>query len=95
MHSNVADDVVITMTKNDNCPKCGYRLNAATGQHGYEVPKVRDLSVCINCASLLEFNDDLSLRSLSDLEISTLADDVIEEVQTIQRFIRSQKTHYH
>ena len=43
------------------CPYCQYNLSAAS-HHSDALPSVGDLSVCIECAQLLVFDDDLMLR---------------------------------
>lgn len=51
------------------CPVCSSKLNAATGS---AAPKAKDLSICFVCSALLTFNDDMTVRNLSDVEIKEL-----------------------
>lgn len=51
------------------CPVCANKLNAATGA---KAPKAGDLSICFVCSALLTFNDDMTVRSLSDVELKEL-----------------------
>jgi hypothetical protein len=45
------------------CPKCGYTLDASTKLEGDKGgPKDGDVTVCIGCASVLEFGPELKLR---------------------------------
>jgi hypothetical protein len=44
------------------CPRCGYRLDAASDLIGGATPKPGDFSVCLNCGELLRFNRKRILR---------------------------------
>lgn len=46
----------------DSCPECGKRLDAATGLTSDRPPKPGDISVCVGCHAVLEFDDYLRLR---------------------------------
>lgn len=49
------------------CPKCGYTLDAATKVEGTKgAPEPGDLTVCLGCASVLQFGPELKL-CLADL----------------------------
>ncbi len=51
----------------DHCPHCGEILDAATAAEGkHEIPNPGDVSVCIYCAGLLVYADDMALTKLSD-----------------------------
>ena len=54
------------------CPLCGHKLDAAMGIDSDEPPDPGDYSVCINCASPLVYNDDLSLRLMTGQELREL-----------------------
>lgn len=47
-----------------HCPHCGYKLDAASvpGNKGKR-PIPGDFSVCLKCAAVLRFKDDLTLRA--------------------------------
>ena len=73
----------------NKCPACDYKLDGASspGREG-AVPSEGDLSVCINCASLLEFVEvDGALRSrLLDMEkLFELPDEVRLEIMRYHR----------
>jgi hypothetical protein len=44
------------------CPQCRAKLDAVTDPREGKRPKPGDFSVCIHCACLMIFNDDLTLR---------------------------------
>lgn len=47
------------------CPKCNQLLDAATSTEGDHHPSPGDISVCINCAEVLTFDEDLLLQPAS------------------------------
>jgi len=72
------------------CPYCDYKMDCATGEN--PDPKPGDISVCINCASPLRFNDDLTLRKLEpgefaalDFELKTRLHRYMATVRTLDR----------
>ena len=55
-----------TPVPTSRCPFCGHKLDAAmAGDPKYPdvIPKPGDVSVCISCASVLVFADDLTVRA--------------------------------
>jgi hypothetical protein len=46
---------------NSECPKCGKKLDGATGLNGATVPRKDDWSVCIYCGLPLVFDEMLRL----------------------------------
>jgi hypothetical protein len=73
-----------------HCPWCGYAMDAATNPNdGATQPKPGDLSVCISCASVLVFNDDLTLRACSPAELAETSPDVMGRIERIQWAIRT------
>jgi hypothetical protein len=61
-----------TRTPKCRCPWCGHRLDAAmAADHDKPdaAPKPGDVSVCISCAQILVFADDLTLRASMPGEI--------------------------
>lgn len=55
------------------CPCCGHTLDCATPVDGVMTPPQEgDLSVCINCATPLQFDANLKLVALSDDEMAQL-----------------------
>jgi hypothetical protein len=73
------------------CPYCDAPLDAATSPKGYE-PSPGCFSVCINCAQLLVFRDDLSLRAATTAEIKEIEEahpKFVAEITIMQRAVRS------
>jgi len=44
------------------CPECGKRLDGCSGVNHNDQPKAWDVSICIQCASIAVFGEDLRLR---------------------------------
>lgn len=65
-------------TPKSECPKCHYEMSRAACLEGDYEPSAGDLSVCLNCGTMLEYNDILVLKLLTDevwftLDIQTIA----------------------
>lgn len=58
---------VTTKIPEQPCPVCSKELNAATeAELQKSQPKEGDYSICGECASILVFNEDLSMRRLPE-----------------------------
>lgn len=68
-----------------NCPVCSSKVNAATGK---APPKEGDLSVCFVCCALLIFNRDMTIRSISDVELKDLCKSEREELFRVRDLVR-------
>jgi hypothetical protein len=74
----------------DECPYCGHKLDCATVATGGEVrPRPGDISVCIQCASILSYDERLKLRAVDENEMGTLDADTYLEVARVQAAIRA------
>ena len=69
------------------CPKCGKTLDAASSIEYATPPDPGDISVCIDCLTILRFTKDLSLLELTEAEISRLDPKTLAEVAEIRRMI--------
>ena len=69
-----------------NCLACGYAMDSATVVTSKRRPKPGDVSLCVRCANVAAFRDDLQLRPLTELEkVSVLSDPlIITAVQAIR-----------
>jgi hypothetical protein len=54
------------------CPACLTELNRATHPVYRVAPKPGDLNVCIECAAVTMYGDDLNLRALDEAERQAL-----------------------
>lgn len=55
----------------DHCPRCQHKLDAATSMD-YHTPKPGDLTVCINCAAICEWNQDMRLELFDPSKLRTI-----------------------
>ena len=84
-----------TRTPKSNCPFCLHKLDAAMSgdpAHPDVMPKPGDFSVCISCASILVFTDDLRLRAPNPGELETaFREDILLEraITRAQRAVQS------
>lgn len=78
-------------TKESICPGCGAKLDAATSTDGDYDPKPGSVSICAYCGSIAIFEDDMSLRPLTQEEIDELPDDAREQILSISEFIKHKR----
>lgn len=78
------------VTRSNLCPQCGYCLDRAIGATTDAPPVADDLSICINCGSLLVYQADLSLRlaTSSETEQAMQCENSRRVIQTAQSAIR-------
>lgn len=78
--------------KKSPCPTCGEYLDGATSLENRPPPKPKDLSVCFYCAELLEFDEDLTLVSLSEDKLSYLKEKEKESYDELMKVVRHIKS---
>jgi hypothetical protein len=54
------------------CPKCGKELGRATETVRGQTPRPGCLSFCLECEAMLMFQDDMTLRLVTDAEQSEI-----------------------
>ena len=83
--------VVTTRLKPSPCPSCGYEMDAATAAFEDVRPKPGDVSVCLKCAALLEFAEDMTFAPANTgrLDLETL--EQLAEVQAAVRKMQGEK----
>jgi hypothetical protein len=71
-----------------SCPACGHHLDRATNALGdIEPPHEGDISVCINCAETLMFDENLKLKIATEEDLESLPDGALEVIESIKQFI--------
>jgi hypothetical protein len=79
--------MLTTQIERDACPFCGHQLDAVTAgpENPDATPLPGDLTVCIQCAGLLVFDDQMKVRPpTSEEQAEMLADpQVIRLVEAI------------
>jgi hypothetical protein len=67
------------------CPECGAPLDAvSSARGGKDPPNAGDVSICIQCGTLLEFNNDISSRKLSPEAFAALPHEYRETLRRMQ-----------
>lgn len=56
------------VAKTCSCPTCKHPFDRASSVGHNEAPKTGDVSVCIECTAVNVFDEDGSLRPLTDVE---------------------------
>lgn len=57
------------------CPACGYAMDAATPGFGVGAPAEGDFSCCCRCGEMLVYEAGLTVRRITNAEITKLAED--------------------
>jgi hypothetical protein len=57
-----------TRTISSPCPHCGKSLDGATDPTGGAVPSPGDLTLCVYCAGVSIFGEDMQLRTATEEE---------------------------
>lgn len=71
------------------CPHCKKQLDAASSVKGDHVPRVGDLTVCIDCTTVLTWEVGMVLRPITDDELRKLPEEVLFDVLMTQTMIRA------
>jgi hypothetical protein len=74
-----------TRLKLSNCPRCDCKLDAASSTFDdIAIPKPGDVTICIKCAVVLTFTEDLGLSIATDSYLRELDPDTREKVASVQ-----------
>lgn len=68
-------DPTTTRLQAQPCPSCDARIDAHTAAHSTASPKPGDVSVCLYCAAILRYGDDLTLELVPDPERTELLEE--------------------
>jgi len=71
------------------CPVCSYEMDACSGVDGDSAPAKDDITVCYNCATLLLFNDDLTIRLPTVQERKEIPTHIIETVDKLRHALNT------
>lgn len=55
----------------DYCPHCNYKVDRASSVDGNYKPEPKDISICINCNTILTYGDDMKLEILPKIVFDT------------------------
>jgi hypothetical protein len=70
------------------CGHCGKDLDSASGDGGHK-PNPGDVSVCVYCCGINEFDAELRLVKLTDEQIDALPSESASEIREMQALMRS------
>jgi hypothetical protein len=65
-------DIKTTRTPINMCLSCGYVIDAASNHKG-RAPHPGAIAICLKCAHIMIFNNELKLRELTDNEVVEIA----------------------
>lgn len=76
-----------------SCPVCGNECNAATWQAGpsRKSPEPGDITVCVECVSVLKFGPEMQLQGVSNDEVRAMAAIDRAELHRVQSQVRLAK----
>ena len=78
-----------TKTPKNKCPVCEHIIDGtASVENKNHVPNENDITMCINCASVLAFNADLTVKEMTDNEIADLDHDIRQLIQRMRKAIK-------
>lgn len=77
-----------TRHKASPCLACGKKLDASTSTEGDHKPSPGDATVCLECAHLMMYADDMTLRELTDEEMIEIAGDprILQAMKVVAAF---------
>ncbi len=75
-------------TGEDYCPSCKHLVDSATPAKGDCDPSPGDVSLCLYCGELLEFNQHLKVVLASEQTTSQLSVKQLAIIATLQREIK-------
>jgi hypothetical protein len=87
-----------TVIPHQFCPACLAPLNRASHPTARVGPKPGDLNVCIHCAAVMMYGDDLTLRALDakeQLSLSVVDPKAWADVQKFRAIIREMPKQSH
>ena len=64
-----------TKTDEGRCATCNHTIDAHTGFDHDEAPLPHDLTVCIYCGTISEFDDDMNLIPVSPEELAKVKEE--------------------
>ena len=73
------------------CPRCGKMLDANDGEKGH-VPQPGALTVCVSCAAVSVFSDEMRLVAVTPEEFEALPTEAQDEIGSIQALLMLART---
>lgn len=89
--------VTWALPEEGKCPHCGHRMDSASHMTEKVKPKPGDLTVCMQCASVLRFDSSLAVRTISDEQLRRIKQrdpEAAAELMKVQRAILAMRRHF-
>ena len=77
----------------NRCPACKGLLDAATSLDDSDRPQPGDISVCFNCAAILEFDENMKLILASEEIMAGLPADATASIEHFCSLIKDRTMH--
>lgn len=70
------------------CPNCKHQLDAVT-HIGFEdvKPSKGDITICINCAEILQFDKNIRPIKLTDITLEELPSDIFQKITEARKLL--------
>ena len=79
-----------------HCPHCNHQLDAATAISGEDIkPRKGDLTICIECAVILQFDKNIRPVRLTGMTLDALPAEVFDQVTKVRNQLIQMKREYH
>lgn len=75
----------------DYCPYCNKLVDMATSTRDNHKPNPKDLSICINCANIMQYGDDMALEKFPEVLFDALDEEQQHELHKIIALIKHVK----
>lgn len=66
------------------CKNCGYEFDRISDVVADNVPRPGDMTLCLRCGDIMAFNDDMTLRSLTEDDISCIPLATLSRLQRVR-----------
>ena len=73
------------------CPNCGHKLRRASGINTEGPPTPGDITICIKCGKILEFQPDMTTATISIRDLPPTTQQIIRQGQAAIRHASTQK----
>lgn len=74
--------------KENNCPECGKVTNRAESiEDGSTTPEVGDISLCLYCGSINQFDADLNIHPVADGVMDKIKEEDLVNYEVIMNMV--------
>lgn len=65
--------IVTLIVEGVHCPKCNHELSGHSSLQGALTPDIGDYTICVFCATILEYTEGMNLKIVTDESLKQLA----------------------